>query len=135
LKRVGLSSSTRTAAAPACGYESGTRRRVSSLREKDGSRLCCTQQDLSLPASATFSGRRLYDFSRYCRFVNILGLPTLTVHVGFDDHGLPVALQVIGRRGRDPDLIALAARMQKNSDWHARVPDAIHDLIDADDCD
>jgi aspartyl-tRNA(Asn)/glutamyl-tRNA(Gln) amidotransferase subunit A len=64
----------------------------------------------------------------------MLGLPALAVPVGFYDRGLPVALQLIGRRGRDRDLIALAARMQKNSDWHARVPDAIHDLIDADDC-
>jgi hypothetical protein len=27
---------------------------------------------------------------------------------------------------------ALAARIQKKSDWHARVPDAIHDLIEVD---
>jgi aspartyl-tRNA(Asn)/glutamyl-tRNA(Gln) amidotransferase subunit A len=86
------------------------------------------------PASATFSGRRLYDLSRYCRFVNMLGLPAVALPVGFDDRGLPVGLQLIGRRGRDRDLIALACRIQEKSDWHARVPDAIHDLIDTDYC-
>jgi len=84
------------------------------------------------PASASFSGRRLYDLSRYCRFVNMLGLPALALPVGFDDRGLPVGVQVIGRRGRDRDLIALARRIQEKSDWHARVPDAIHNLIEID---
>jgi aspartyl-tRNA(Asn)/glutamyl-tRNA(Gln) amidotransferase subunit A len=86
------------------------------------------------PGSPSFSGRRLYDLSCYCRFVNMLGLPAVALPVGFDDRGLPVGLQLIGRRGRDRDLIALAGRIQDKSDWHARVPDAIHDLIDTDDC-
>ncbi len=81
------------------------------------------------PASPSFSGRRLYDLSRYCRFVNMLGLPAMSLPVGFDDNGLPVGLQLIGRRGRDRDLIALASRIQENSDWHARVPVAIDDLV------
>jgi aspartyl-tRNA(Asn)/glutamyl-tRNA(Gln) amidotransferase subunit A len=84
------------------------------------------------PSSPNFSGRRLYDLSRYCRFVNMLGLPAVALPVGFDDHGLPIGLQLIGRRGRDRALIALAGRMQNKSDWHARVPDAIHDLIEID---
>ncbi len=85
------------------------------------------------PASPSFSGRRLYDLSRYCRFVNMLGLPAIAIPVGFDERGLPVALQSIGRRGRDRDLIAFAAGIQNKSDWHGRVPDAIDDLIEADD--
>jgi aspartyl-tRNA(Asn)/glutamyl-tRNA(Gln) amidotransferase subunit A len=93
----------------------------------------CTPRYVDVdPGSPTFSGRRLYDLSRYCRFVNMLGLPAVALPVGFDDRGLPVGLQLIGRRGRDHDLIALAARIQKKSDWHARVPDAIHDLIEVD---
>jgi aspartyl-tRNA(Asn)/glutamyl-tRNA(Gln) amidotransferase subunit A len=93
----------------------------------------CTPRYVDVdPASASFSGRRLYDLSRYCRFVNMLGLPAVALPVGFDDRGLPVGLQLIGRRGRDRDLIALASRIQEKSDWHARVPDAIHDLIEID---
>jgi len=93
----------------------------------------CTPRYVDVdPASPSFSGRRLYDLSRYCRFVNMLGLPAMALPVGFDDRGLPVALQLIGRRGRDRDLIAFAAAIQKKSDWHGRVPDAIHDLIESD---
>jgi len=90
----------------------------------------CTPRYVDVdPASPSFSGRRLYDLSRYCRFVNMLGLPAIAIPVGFDDRGLPVGLQLIGRRERDRDLIALASRIQENSDWHGRVPVAIDDLV------
>jgi aspartyl-tRNA(Asn)/glutamyl-tRNA(Gln) amidotransferase subunit A len=81
------------------------------------------------PSSASFSARGLYELSRYCRFVNMLGLPAVSFPVGFDDRGLPVALQVVGRHRRDFDLIALAERMQEKTDWHARVPAGIRDLV------
>jgi aspartyl-tRNA(Asn)/glutamyl-tRNA(Gln) amidotransferase subunit A len=81
------------------------------------------------PASPRFSGRRLYELSRFCRFVNMLGWPTVAVPVGFDDRGLPVAMQIIGRAGNDCALIALARAMQGKTRWHARVPTAIADLI------
>ncbi len=81
------------------------------------------------PRSPAFSARRLYALSGFCRFVNMLGLPAIAVPVGFDDRGMPVALQLVGRAGRDRDLIELAIRMQKKSDWHGRIPMAIRDLI------
>jgi aspartyl-tRNA(Asn)/glutamyl-tRNA(Gln) amidotransferase subunit A len=82
------------------------------------------------PQSPAFNARQLYDLSRYTRFVNMLGLPAVAVPVGFDDRGLPVAMQMIGRAGRDHDLIALAMRLQQSSDWHARIPAALGDAID-----
>jgi aspartyl-tRNA(Asn)/glutamyl-tRNA(Gln) amidotransferase subunit A len=81
------------------------------------------------PASPRFSGRRLYDLSWFCRFVNMLGLPAIAVPVGFDDRGMPVAMQIVGRAGSDRALIALAARMQERTDWHAGVPNGIADLV------
>jgi aspartyl-tRNA(Asn)/glutamyl-tRNA(Gln) amidotransferase subunit A len=84
------------------------------------------------PASPSFSARRLYALSRYCRFVNMLGFPAVAIPVGFDDRGLPVALQIVGRPGRDSDLIDLAVEVQQETDWHGRVPhelgDRVHDL-------
>jgi Asp-tRNA(Asn)/Glu-tRNA(Gln) amidotransferase A subunit family amidase len=82
------------------------------------------------PASRSFSGRRLYELSHYCRFVNMLGFPSVAIPVGFDDRGLPVGLQMIGRPGRDLDLIELAVRIQEKTSWHAHVPAAIRDLTD-----
>jgi aspartyl-tRNA(Asn)/glutamyl-tRNA(Gln) amidotransferase subunit A len=81
------------------------------------------------PASPRFSARQLYELSGYTRFVNMLGFPAVSIPVGFDDRGLPVALQLVGRAGSDFALIALATRVQEKTDWHGRVPTAIQDLL------
>jgi aspartyl-tRNA(Asn)/glutamyl-tRNA(Gln) amidotransferase subunit A len=49
--------------------------------------------------------------------------------VGFDDQGLPVGLQIVGRPHGDRALLALAQAVQDRSDWHARVPAAIADDV------
>ena len=53
---------------------------------------------------------------------NLAGLPALSVPCGFGSDGLPVGLQLVGRRGGEPILLALGEAYQRETDWHLRRP-------------
>jgi Asp-tRNA(Asn)/Glu-tRNA(Gln) amidotransferase A subunit family amidase len=48
-----------------------------------------------------------------CSYANVLGLPSCSVPAGRDDNGLPVGVQVIGRHGREGDVLDLAGRLEQ----------------------
>jgi aspartyl-tRNA(Asn)/glutamyl-tRNA(Gln) amidotransferase subunit A len=81
------------------------------------------------PGSPNFSGKTLYALSRFTRFVNLLGYPSVAVPAGFDADGMPVGVQIIGRRNSDRALLELVEDIQRHSDWHNRVPTAVADLV------
>jgi Asp-tRNA(Asn)/Glu-tRNA(Gln) amidotransferase A subunit family amidase len=50
------------------------------------------------------------------------GLPAISVPCGFTNLNLPVGLQIIGSRFADAEVLAVAARYQRATDWHTRHP-------------
>ena len=54
--------------------------------------------------------------------VNLAGLPGLSIPSGFDAAGLPVGLQLIGRFMDEASLLGAAHQLQRETDWHQRVP-------------
>lgn len=74
------------------------------------------------PLSPAFKAKTLYSLSRFTRFVNYLGLPALALPVGFDDRGMPVGLQLVGRPNSEATLLQIAIRFQAKTDWHGRIP-------------
>ena len=49
----------------------------------------------------------------YTSLFNVLEYPSTVVPVGFDAEGLPIALQVIARRGEDHVAVAVAAALER----------------------
>lgn len=55
---------------------------------------------------------------------NLTGHPAASVPAGFTDGGLPVGLQVVGRRHAEADVLAVAAALERARPWADRYPDS-----------
>jgi aspartyl-tRNA(Asn)/glutamyl-tRNA(Gln) amidotransferase subunit A len=53
---------------------------------------------------------------------SLTGLPSLAVPCGFDDDGLPIGMQVIGRPFAEATLFRVGAAFQHVTDFHERAP-------------
>ncbi|XP_048233227.1 fatty acid amide hydrolase-like isoform X2 [Ricinus communis] len=69
---------------------------------------------------------------RYQIAGNFLGLPAVTVPVGYDKMGLPIGLQFIGKPWSEPTLIHIAYAMQALRISDYRKPQIFYDLLKKD---
>ena len=53
---------------------------------------------------------------------NLTGMPAVTVSCGFIAEGLPVGLQIAGRRFADAHVLQIAHAYQQATDWHTKQP-------------
>ncbi len=49
--------------------------------------------------------------------INFIGYPAATVPAGFSDNGLPVGMQIVGKRYADADVIAASAEFERVRPW------------------
>jgi amidase len=61
-------------------------------------------------------------FYPFCVPWNHLGNPAMSVPVGFADDGMPLAVQIVGRRGEEATLLSLAAQLEAERPWADRRP-------------
>ena len=54
--------------------------------------------------------------------VNLAGLPGLSIPCGFDEQGLPIGLQLIGKVLREDQLFQVAYAYEQSTKWHFRKP-------------
>jgi aspartyl-tRNA(Asn)/glutamyl-tRNA(Gln) amidotransferase subunit A len=58
----------------------------------------------------------------YTHPFNLTGHPALTLPCGFHSDGLPMAIQLVGRRNEDARLLRVAALFERARPWHLRRP-------------
>ena len=54
--------------------------------------------------------------------VNLAGLPGLSLPVGFDNAGLPIGMQLIGKFMQESTLLNVGHQYQNVTDWHKAIP-------------
>lgn len=54
---------------------------------------------------------------------NVLGWPAVNVPAGFSDDGLPLGTQLMGHTGSEQLLVAVAAQLEAELQWHRSTPD------------
>ena len=77
------------------------------------------QRWLGKGAVRTFNGSGPY--VTYTAIWNYLGQPAAAVPAGFDEDGLPTAVQIVAPAGGEPTLLSLAAQLERARPWaHGR---------------
>ena len=86
----------------------------------------CLAFDVALDWPRSIAGCPMDTYHRWMEVVvpaSLIGVPAISVPVGFRG-GLPMGVQLVGRRGMDGDLIDLARRMHRAAPWSEREPNA-----------
>lgn len=54
--------------------------------------------------------------------VNLVGVPSLALPAGFSEDGLPIGIQLIGKKFDETTLLSLGYAYERATDWHTRKP-------------
>jgi len=60
--------------------------------------------------------------TRYTAPFNLTGLPALSLPCGYNSDGLPIGLQIIGRRWAEAQVLRGAYAYEQSTDWHIKKP-------------
>jgi amidase len=53
----------------------------------------------------------------YCSIWNVCGNPAAAVPAGFSERGLPLSVQLVGRSGGEPTILAVAQQLESTVRW------------------
>ena len=72
------------------------------------------------------NGKQVHDIYTWTAFVfpfNSTGQPAVSIPMGFNQAGLPLGLQIVGRPNDEAGIIALAAQFEEARPWKDKLPD------------
>jgi amidase len=72
------------------------------------------------------NGRQVHEIYTWTAFVfpfNATGQPAVSIPMGFNQAGLPLGLQVVGRPNDEAGIIALAAQFEEARPWQEALPE------------
>ncbi|WP_282151458.1 amidase [Ruegeria atlantica] len=81
--------------------------------------------ELELPYPTEIAGKSMDTYHRWMQVmipVSLIGLPCLSVPVGFGAGGLPMGMQVFGPRGADADILSMGAAYHDATGWPQNRP-------------
>ena len=79
--------------------------------------------DVEYPTEIDGSPMATYvDWMESCWCITVTGCPAISVPCGFTDEGLPVGVQIVGRRGDDLGVLRLAHAFERATRWGERRP-------------
>jgi amidase len=84
--------------------------------------------DVTQPYVTEIAGTPLptyIDWMRVCSDITVTGLPAISVPCGFTASGLPVGLQIVGRRRAEATVLRAAAAFEAAAPWRDRIPPVV----------
>ena len=77
-------------------------------------------------------GKHLENYTQWFSLtyaISVLGLPVISVPAGFTRDGLPVGIQIVGRRRQETAVLAAAAAFEQAAPWADRIPPVVTDAV------
>jgi amidase len=65
---------------------------------------------------------KAFDFSAFTPLFNVTGQPAMSVPLAWNDDGLPIGMQFVGRFGDEATLFRLAGQLERAQPWFSRIP-------------
>ncbi|SLN13254.1 amidase [Ruegeria meonggei] len=81
--------------------------------------------EIETPYPTEIAGKRMDTYHRWMQVVvpaSLIGLPSLSVPVGFGAYGLPMGMQVIGPQGADARILSIGAAYHASTRWPQKRP-------------
>ena len=82
------------------------------------------------PYPTSINGQALAHYTQWFFLtyaITLTGLPAISIPCGFTRTGLPVGLQIVGRRRQEASVLAAAAAFEQAAPWVGRIPPVVEE--------